>query len=135
MKKVLATTLLALPLIACSNEQQPATPTVEDTKIVISEMQQQPGKSTIIASGEMGDYILKLDATDALLAVAAKAKTAKMLSVDPVPHAAEGVCLLGIIPQKTMETLGTPENKCNYRLVCGAIENVEEMYAVELCEE
>lgn len=132
MKKILAMTLLALPLVAC--DSTPKTTTIEDTKIVLSEMDKQPGKSTIVALGASGDYLLQLEETPELKKVASKAKTAKMLSADPAAFAGEGVCLLNIIPYKTMTDMGTPENKCHYRLVCGAIADTNALYAVELCE-
>ena len=133
MKKLLAATLLALPLAAC--EQGPQYPTVEDTKIVLSEMEKQPGKSTIVGLGSQGDYLLKLESTEALEQVAAMEKTAKVLSADIVPHMAEGVCLLNIIPNRTMAQMGMADNKCNYRLVCGVVADTNAFYAVELCEE
>ena len=133
MNKLLVATLLVLPLAAC--DFGPKTPTVEDTKIVLSEMEKQPGKSTIVALGAQGDYLLKLEATEALNKVASMVKTTKILSADPTEHAADGVCLLNIIPNRTMAAMGMPENKCNYRLVCGAIADQSVAYAVELCEE
>ncbi len=133
MKKLLAATLLALPLTAC--DQGPVTPTVEDTKIVLSEMEKQPGKSTIVALGAQGDYLLKLEETEALAKIASMEKNAKILSADPTEHAADGVCLLNIIPTRTMAAMGMADNKCNYRLVCGAIADQSVAYAVELCEE
>ena len=100
MNKLLVATLLALPLAAC--DQGPKYPTVEDTKVVLSEMEKQPGKSTIVALGAQGDYLLKLEETEALKNVASMEKTAKALSADIVPHMADGVCLLNIIPNRTM---------------------------------
>ena len=133
MNKLLVATLLTLPLAAC--DFGPKTPSLEDTKIVLSEMEKQPGKSTIVALGAQGDYLLKLEATEALTKVASMEKTAKILSADPSEHLAEGVCLLNIIPNRTMAAMGMADNKCNYRLVCGLVADQSLPYAVELCEE
>ena len=133
MKK-LALVLAALPLVAC--DQAPEKPTFEDTAIVLQELGKQPHRNTIVALGAMGDYVMKLDATEELVAIANKQKTVKLFSVEaPEQYAEEGTCLLNIIPAMTMENMGTPENKCNFRLVCGMIADPSALYAVELCEQ
>ena len=133
MKKLMIT-LAALPLVAC--DRAPEKPTFEDTNILMEELSKQPHRNTIVALGSMGDYVMKLDATDALVAIANKQKTVKMFSVEAAEqYAEEGTCLLNIIPQMTMQNMGTPENNCNFRLVCGLIADPAALYAVELCEQ
>ena len=132
MKKLLIA-LVVLPLAAC--DHTPATPTFEDTAVLLEELGKQPHRNTIVALGPMGDYVMKLDATDALVAIANKQKTVKMFSVEAAEqYSEEGTCLLNIIPNMTMDTMGKSENKCNFRLVCGAIKDASALYAVELCE-
>ncbi len=133
MKKI-ALALAVLPLVACN--QAPEKPTFEDTAILMEELGKQPHRNTIVALGAMGDYVMKLDETEALKAIAAKQKTVKLFSVEsPEQYAEQGTCLLNIIPQMTMQNMGQPENKCNFRLVCGTIDDTSALYAVELCEQ
>ena len=133
MKKLIIA-LAALPLVAC--DKAPEKPTFEDTNVLMEELGKQPHRNTIVALGAMGDYVMKLDATDALVAIANKQKTVKLFSVEaPEQYSEEGTCLLNIIPQMTMQNMGTPENNCNFRLVCGKIEDASALYAVELCEQ
>lgn len=90
----------------------------------------------VLVTGEMGDFLIKLPATDELRKIANKQKNAKFLSVfNPNSYAKTGYCLINIIPYSTMEKMGDPDNDCNYRIYCGAPEfmNYDEFYAVEVC--
>lgn len=89
-----------------------------------------------LATGESGDYLIRLPATDALLKVANKAKNSKFLSVfNPNSYAKDGYCLLNIVPYDTMEKLGWQNKNCYYRIYCGAPEflDYDQHYAVEVC--
>lgn len=139
MKKLTAFAAVALALGACSNENQ--TPTPADFATIETEIQNSVSQgvgATIVAIGTSGDYAIAIPATDVVKEIAAKKKTAKFLSVENVDqYVLADKCLLNIIPQNVMEQLGTPENKCNFRLFCGTADDVanNEFYAVELCSE
>ena len=90
----------------------------------------------VLVTGEMGDFLIKLPATDELRKIANKQKNAKFLSVfNPNSYAKAGYCLLNIIPYSTMEKLGWENKDCHYRLYCGAPEfmDYDQYYAVEVC--
>ncbi len=139
MKKLTAFAAVALALGACSNENQ--TPTPADFATIETEIQNSVSQgvgATIVAIGTSGDYAIAIPATDVVKEIAAKKKTVKFLSVENVDqYVLTDKCLLNIIPQNVMEQLGTPENKCNFRLFCGTADDVanNEFYAVELCSE
>lgn len=130
MKKVLFL-LPVLILTACDNQ-------LSQNKTIQNELKRCGDEcGQIIANGELGDFLIKLPETAALRNIANSNKNAKFLSIkDPKQYSMSGYCLLNIIPLKAMEKLGTPENTCNYRLYCGAPENMnyDEFYAVEICE-
>ena len=139
MKKLTAFAAVALALGACSNENQ--TPTPADFATIETEIQNSVSQgvgATIVAIGTSGDYAIAISATDVVKEIAAKKKTVNFLSVENVDqYVLTDKCLLNIIPQNVMEQLGTPENKCNFRLFCGTADDVanNEFYAVELCSE
>ena len=139
MKKLTAFATVALALGACSNENQ--TPTPADFATIETEIQNSVSQgvgATIVAIGTSGDYAIAISATDVVKEIAAKKKTVNFLSVENVDqYVLTDKCLLNIIPQNVMEQLGTPENKCNFRLFCGTADDVanNEFYAVELCSE
>lgn len=89
-----------------------------------------------IATGEMGDFLISVPETEELRKIANEQKNAKFLSVfNPNSYAKTGYCLINIIPYSTMEKMGTLNDKCHYRIYCGAPEfmNYDEFYAVEVC--
>ncbi len=136
MKKLSLLALTAVALAACGDNL--ATP--EDYVTINTEIQKSSSNDapiSIVALGQGGDYIVSLPATDALTKIASKKKTVTFLSIDnPAQYAAEGTCLLNIIPDNTMASMNTPENKCNFRLFCGTAADMEtEFYAVEVCSE
>lgn len=139
MKKLTAFAAVALALGACSNENQ--TPTPADFATIETEIQNSVSQgvgATIVAIGTSRDYAIAIPATDVVKEIAAKKKTVNFLSVENVDqYVLTDKCLLNIIPQNVMEQLGTPENKCNFRLFCGTAADVanNEFYAVELCSE
>lgn len=133
MQKIALAALLALPLCACDNG--PKTATAEDFNTVQNEMNANP-PAEIIAVGQSGDFTVYLPATDALKDVASRVKNSMFKSA-PVTaeQIKDGFCIVDIIPQKTMEDEGTPDNKCYYRLFCGdATTDFAEMYSVEVCK-
>lgn len=137
MKKLSIFALVAATLAACSSEN--AAPTPEDFAKIESEIQasaQQGVGTTIVAIGPNGDYVIPIVASDTVKEIAAKKKTVAFFSaVIPTESITDGQCMLNIIPQPTMEQMGTPENTCNFRLFCGTAEDIanNEFYAVELC--
>lgn len=139
MKKLSLFAIAAATLAAC--DSTPTTPTPADFKTIEMEIQNNAvanGQTTILSLGAQGDYIIALPATDALLEIAAKQKTVAFMSVsDGAQYVADGTCLLNIIPDNTMQMMGTPENKCNFRLFCGTADdmNNNQFYAVEVCSE
>ena len=139
MKKLSIFALVAAALTACSNE--PETPTPADFATIESEIQtsaQQGVGTTMIAIGQNGDYVIPIVATDTVKEIEKKKKTAAFMSIqNPEQYIADGQCMLNIIPQNTMAQMGTPENKCNFRLFCGTAEDItnNQFYAVELCSE
>lgn len=137
MKKLSIFALVAVALAACSGEK---APTPEDFATIETELQNitsSGGILSIAAVGPAGDYIIPLAQNDTILDVASRKKTVTFLSIDnPAQYVSEGQCLLNVIPNNTMEAMGTPENKCNFRLFCGSAEDMNEtVYAVELCAE
>lgn len=91
----------------------------------------------IIATGTMGDFMIKIPETKALKKIANKTKNSKFLSVEnPKSMSEEGFCLINTIPLNTWKKLGSENNHCHYRIYCGAPEfmNYDEFYAVEVCE-
>ena len=132
MKRTIYTVLATVALVGCN--QTPETPTPADTVAVINELGAQSDANEIIALGAQGDYVLKLHETDVLREIASKAKTVQFLSANIQNKSDDGVCLLNIIPTKTMDVVNAGST-CNYRLVCGEISDMNAMYAVELCEE
>lgn len=92
--------------------------------------------STVLTTGEMGDFLIQLPETKELRKIANKQKNAKFLSVfNPNSYTKAGYCLVNVVPYNTMKKLETPDNHCHYRIYCGAPEfmNYDEFYAVEVC--
>lgn len=92
--------------------------------------------NNVIATGEMGDFLVSVPETEELRKIANSQKNAKFLSVfNPNSYAKQGYCLINIIPYSAMEKMGTPNSDCNYRIYCGVPEfmNYDEFYAVEVC--
>lgn len=90
----------------------------------------------VLATGEMGDFLIQLPETEELRKVANEQKNAKFLSVfNPNQYAKAGYCLVNVVPYDTMKKLEMPDNDC-YRIYCGAPEfmNYDEFYAVEVCD-
>lgn len=137
MKKLSLLAIAAVALAACGDQKPtPADFATIEAEINNTTSSEQP--ISIVALGAAGDYIISLPANEAVLAVAAKEKSATFLSVEtPEQYITEGTCLLNIIPDNTMAAMNTPENKCNFRLFCGTAEDItnNEFYAVELCSE
>jgi hypothetical protein len=136
MKKLSLLAIAAVALVACGEQKPtPADFATIETEINNAASADQP--IAIVALGAAGDYVISLPANEAVLAVAAKEKSAAFLSIEnPAQYIAEGTCLLNIIPDNTMAAMNTPENKCNFRLFCGTAEDMAgEAYAVELCSE
>lgn len=133
MKKIIILSL-ALPLVACDSAPKstgPATPA--DFEVVMNEIQK--ADRPILAGGEQGDFLIKLEKTDALKDVASRDKTAKFLSIDdPKQYIEDDFCLLNIVPKGAMEKMGNPDSACYYRLFCGEKIKGDGFYAVELCE-
>lgn len=91
----------------------------------------------IIATGDDGDFLIRLPKTDALNHFSFLEKNAKFLSVsNPNQYAKSGYCLVNIIPYNTMEKLGWQNKTCSYRIYCGAPESMDydQYYAVAVCE-
>lgn len=134
MQKIALAVLLTLPLAACDNNSQTATP--QDFEIVQNEMSANP-PTEIIAVGHAGDFTVYLPATNALKRVAKKEKNSKFKSAElNANHNKKGFCIVDIIPQKVMEDEGTPENTCYYRVFCGTADtNMDELYSVEVCKD
>ncbi|MBQ8255812.1 MAG: hypothetical protein IJY99_02500 [Alphaproteobacteria bacterium] len=134
MKKIIILSL-ALPLVACDSAPKstgPATPA--DFEVVMNEIQKADRQ--ILAGGEQGDFLIKLEKTDAMKDVASRDKNAKFLSIEnPAQYIEKDFCLLNILPQATLEKIGAPDSKCSYRLFCGDTMNYDDSYAVELCAE
>ena len=137
MKKLSLFALAAVTLAACD---APA-PTPEDFNAIQTEIQQDAatnGVTQIVALGTSGDYVIALPETDVLREIANKKQTVAFMSIDnPAQYVTEGKCLLNIIPDNTMQMMGTPENKCGFRLFCGTADdmNNNQFYAVEVCSE
>lgn len=136
MKQLSLFALMAISLAACGDNQ----PTPEDFNAIEKEIQTLSNNGaavSVVAVGPVGDYVLSLPATEVLTKIASKNATVTFLSVEnPTQYAADDVCLLNIIPENTMASMNTPENKCNFRLFCGNAENINaEAYAVEVCSE
>ncbi len=91
----------------------------------------------ILAEGVQGDFLIQLSATPELIEIYSKQKTVKFLSVEnPMQYITDGYCLINIIPYNTMIAMGTPDNRCSYRLFCGGASDMDnDVYAVELCGE
>ena len=90
----------------------------------------------VLATGEMGDYLIKVPETKELHEIANKQKNTKFLSVfNPNSYTQTGYCLVNILPLNTIQKLHMPNNYCHYRIYCGAPEyvNYDEFYAVEVC--
>lgn len=133
MKQILFAITLLLPLTACDNQPAPKpTSTKEDFLHVRQTI--KDAKSTVIAKGTEGDFLIHLDATPELLKIAENTKTARFLSIEkPEQYITSDKCLVNIIPYATKKKLGFENNKCNYRLFCG--DKISgKYYAVELCE-
>ncbi len=139
MKKLSLFALTAAVLAACDTTPTGTTPA--DFDAIETEIQNvtiSSGQLTMLSLGPQGDYIISLPATDALLKIASNAKNVAFLSVsDAAKYAADDICLLNIIPDNTMQMMGTPENKCNFRLFCGTADDINnnQLYAVEVCSE
>ena len=91
----------------------------------------------IIATGTMGDFMIKIPETKALKKIANKTKNSKFLSVEnPNAMSEDGYCLINTIPLNAWEKLGSPNNTCHYRIYCGHLDfmDYDKMYAVEVCE-
>lgn len=91
---------------------------------------------TVIATGEMGDFLIQLPETKDLRKIATKQKDSKFQSVfNPNSYSKQGYCLVNVVPYSAMEKLGTPESDCHYRIYCGAPKfmDYDEFYAVEVC--
>lgn len=91
---------------------------------------------SVLATGEMGDFLIQIPETEELRKITNNQKNAKFLSVfNPNSYAKVGYCLVNVIPYSTMEKMGTPYNGCHYRIYCGAPEfmNYDEFYAIEVC--
>ena len=135
MKKIIILSLAALPLIACEQTPKstgPATPA--DFSTIMNEIQK--ADRHIVAGGEQGDFLIKLEKTDAMKEIASRDKTVKFLSVkNPSQYIEKDYCLLNILPQAALEKIGTPDSKCSYRLFCGEKIKGDGFYAVELCSE
>ena len=116
MKKILFAITLLLPLTACDNQPTPKpTSTKEDFLHVRQTI--KDAKSTVIAKGTEGDFLIHLDATPELLKIAENTKTARFLSIKkPEQYITSDKCLVNIIPYATKKKLGFENNKCNYRL-------------------
>lgn len=129
MKKL----LFLLPVLALCACQENAT--TDDYATLKAEL--SANTPQVIATGTMGDFLIKIPETPALKKIASKRKTSKFLSIqNPNSLSAEGYCLVNIIPALTFERLDTPDNTCNYRIYCGAPSsmNYDKFYAVELCD-
>lgn len=133
MKKLSLIALTAAVLTACGENK----PTPEDFVTIETELQSSADILAVLSIGPAGDYIVPVNASDAILEIANKDKSVTFLSAEnPAPYIKEGQCLLNIIPQRTMEMMNMPENKCNFRLFCGNAEEAgNEVYAVEVCSE
>lgn len=91
----------------------------------------------VLATGEMGDFLIQLPETEELSKIANGQKNAKFLSVfNPNQYTKAGYCLVNVVPYNTMKKLEMPENHCHYRIYCGAPEfmSYDEFYAVEVCD-
>lgn len=91
----------------------------------------------VIATGDGGDFLIRLPQTNALYNITRAEKNAKFLSIEnPKQYAESGYCLVNVVPYNTVEKLGIPSNTCHYRIYCGASENMDydQYYAVEVCE-
>lgn len=137
MKKLSILAAVAVALAACSSEE---APTPEDFVTMETELQNITSTGQVLsvaAIGPAGDYIIPIAQNETILNIASKKKTAAFLSVEnPAQYVVEGQCLLNIIPNNTMDEMGMPENKCNFRLFCGTAADMESgTYAVELCSE
>ena len=138
MKKLSLLALVAVSLAACGGDDMPTPADFQTIETEIQTSMSQGIGTTIIALGQNGDYIIPIVATDAVKNIGAKAKTVTFLSAEiPTDSITDGQCMLNIIPQNTMQQMGTPENKCNFRLFCGTAADIatNEFYAVELCSE
>ena len=91
----------------------------------------------VLATGEMGDFLIQLPETEELRKIANGQKNAKFLSVfNPNQYTKAGYCLVNVVPYNTMKQMGTLDDYCHYRIYCGAPEfmNYDEFYAVEVCD-
>lgn len=133
MKKLSLLALAAVTLVACGENK----PTPEDFSAIEQEIQANPDVVSIVTLGPAGDYVVTVNASETILKIADMKKTVTFLSAEnPSAFIEEGKCLLNIIPAKTMEDMNMPENKCNFRLFCGTVEDAAaEVYAVEVCSE
>ncbi len=127
-------TLFILPLLAlaaCDNA------IATDTDIIRNAIDACGDEcATVLTTGKLGDFLIRIPENDDLRKIASGEKTAKFLSTfNPNSYARAGYCLINIIPLSTFQELGAPDNNCHYRIYCGAPEymNYDEYYAVEVC--
>ena len=136
---IIALAIIALAAFFLIGKSSPVPATAKDSANVISIMNRihnTGGSIPVIASGEKGDFLVRLPVARELKRIAARKKTVEFLSIEnPEQYIMEGYVLLNIIPTAVMAELGMPENTCFYRLFYGSKSDmIDGVYAVELCE-
>ena len=111
----------------------------KDYIVVRKAMGQRRGQ-IIIAHGKQGDFIVKMPATKALVAIANREKNSKFLSIEnPFQYIEEGYVLINVTPYNTaMKLEGEARYRmlnCPYRIMGINAKDIgdENYYAVELC--
>lgn len=108
-----------------------------DKKTDYQIIQQEIGArdNPVLMMGKSGDFVIKIQESDALKKIANKEKTVKFFSVENSSEIAEeGFCLINIIPFNTWKAIGEMNPRCFYRIYCGNVIDYDNFYAVDVCE-
>ena len=90
----------------------------------------------LLTFGPQGDFLTRLPATPELIAIAAKEKNVRFVSIEnPEQYIQEGYVLINVLPFVTRDNLGMDEKRvCAYRIFYGTAQDMaNDAYAVEVC--
>ena len=101
--------------------------------------QYKQDEGTVVAEGNMGDFLTYIAATPEILDMYNnKAKTAVFLSFEnPIQYVQSEKCIVNTIPYNTWKELGMENDEvshCAWRLFCGGEIQDGVNYAVEFCD-
>lgn len=139
MKKIMtALAILAVPaLSAC--DKGPELSGYDTIKEVIQANYDSGAGNPTLATGEKGDFVIKLKATKGIKRLAKQEKNAMFLSVNQDQFTGlieRGYCLVNVLPQKVLNASGMQDSTCYYRLFCGTEKDLQtgDYYAIEVCK-